>query len=667
MSVQIQAFGAQERASVRYLLGLRFEKIVHLERFVAVSQTVTAISQLVHELQRERGTSNLFLKGADAQVGDRLAQQTLKCTELRQNLLISFTGIDRLEFGPVLVCAVAIAAKGLHRLDEWRGKVKQRSISPAECTAAYSEVIAALLTVVQAATDIRADRAMSHALLAYYNLMQGKEFAGQERALGSAAFSAGRFDPAQYRRLLYLGQAQERSLSEVARFATPDQEAALTGVMAKAPVAAVEGLREIARKGGLAGNLQGIQGTHWFDLTTQRIDAMKAGEDHFAADLMALCETALIEARQLLASDLGVRDFRPGLALRLYIWAMRRRLLSSEARRRSLFPIIRTLAASGQAPSSPVSALAAQLYHDGDGEESFLAAYQDSERKAREQRHQALEDAIHDIGATTDSVLAALNDASRTMQGSARRMSDNAVATTARSAHMGSAAQDALTAVTGMARAAEELATAIEEVNRHADQSLKVAEEAVAQSSATQAAMQELSDAAGQIDKVTDLIRTIAAQTNLLALNATIEAARAGEAGRGFAVVAGEVKNLAGQTGRATEDINQQISAIQTAFSAVIPAIAAVGSRIASINEIVTRTAAALVQQQAATARISENLRHVETRMSSVHEGADAVTSAAGDTGTAADQVLVAAESLTSISGTLRTSLDSFIATLRAA
>jgi methyl-accepting chemotaxis protein len=81
----------------------------------------------------------------------------------------------------------------------------------------------------------------------------------------------------------------------------------------------------------------------------------------------------------------------------------------------------------------------------------------------------------------------------------------------------------------------------------------------------------------------------------------------------------------------------------------------------------VTRTAAALVQQQAATARISENLRHVETRMSSVHEGADAVTTAAGDTGTAAGQVLVAAESLTSISGTLRTSLDSFIATLRAA
>lgn len=667
MSVRIRAFGLQERASIRYLLSLRFEKIVHLERFVAISQTVTAISQLVHELQRERGTSNLFLKGADTQVGDRLAQQTRKCTELRQNLLIAFKGIDRLEYGAVLVCAVAIAAKGLHRLDEWRGKVKQRSISPAECTAAYSEVIAALLTVVQAATDIHADRAMSHALLAYYNLMQGKEFAGQERALGAAAFSAGRFDPAQYRRLLYLGQAQERSLAEVVRFATPDQEAALADVMGRAPVAAVEGLREIARQGGLAGNLQGIQGTHWFDLTTQRIDALKMAEDRFAADLMALCDTALVEARGLLAGDLGVPDLHPSLSLRLYIWFMRRRMLNAAARQRRLFPIIRTLAASGQAPTSPLSALAAQLYRNGDGEESFLAAYQDSERRAREQRHQALEDAIHDIGATTDSVLAALNDASRTMQGSARRMSDNAVATTARSAHMGSAAQDALAAVGGMARAAEELARAIEEVNRHADQSLKVAEEAVAQSSATQAAMQELSEAAGQIDKVTDLIRTIASQTNLLALNATIEAARAGEAGRGFAVVAGEVKTLAGQTGRATEDIDQQISAIQTAFAAAIPAIVAVGGRIASINEIVTRTAAALVQQQAATARISENLRHVEIRMSSVHDGAGAVSAAAGDTGVAADQVLVAAESLTSISSTLRTSLDSFIATLRAA
>src|SRR5579885_2883674 len=238
--------------------------------------------------------------------------------------------------------------------------------------------------------------------------------------------------------------------------------------------------------------------------------------------------------------------------------------------------------------------------------------------------------------------------------------------TTAQSAGVSGASEQVSQSVQTLAAATEELAASVAEVGSQVARSAEIAGRAAAEAGATDATIQGLAAASEKIGEVVKLIQSTANQTNLLALNATIEAARAGDAGRGFAVVAGEVKSLAGQTARATEEIAGQIGEIQRVTQQAVAAIRTIGATITEMNGIAVAVASAVEQQSASTREITRSTQDAARGTSEVSVNIAGVSDGAGKTGTAAE-VVTTAEALGRQSARLHEEIDQFLAAIRAA
>jgi PAS domain S-box-containing protein len=272
----------------------------------------------------------------------------------------------------------------------------------------------------------------------------------------------------------------------------------------------------------------------------------------------------------------------------------------------------------------------------------------------------SFESAVGEIIETVSSASTELEASANTLTSTAERGEKLATMVAA-------ASEEASTNVQSVASATEELSSSVNEIGRQVQESARMANEAVEQARITDQKVGELSKAAARIGDVVELITTIAGQTNLLALNATIEAARAGEAGRGFAVVASEVKALAEQTAKATGEISQQISGIQSATQDSVNAIKMIGSTIKSLSEISSTIAAAVEEQGAATQEIARNVQQAAQGTHEVSSNITDVQRGATETGSASSQVLNAAQALSSDSERLRTEVGRFLDGVRAA
>jgi len=264
-------------------------------------------------------------------------------------------------------------------------------------------------------------------------------------------------------------------------------------------------------------------------------------------------------------------------------------------------------------------------------------------------------------------VVRTVASAASQLQGNANLMNAAAGATDRQSRLVSAAAEQAIGNVRAVANSAEELAISIDEIGQQASTATKVISSAVVQAGATTEMVQKLSTAVDRIGQVIQLISDIASQTNLLALNATIEAARAGEAGRGFAVVAAEVKNLASQTGKATEEITAQINTIQGGTHAVVSAIQTISGTIGEINVISAAIASAVEEQNTTTAEIARNADQAARGSREVSLNIGSVSKTAADAGAASSDILQAAVGLTKQGEALRAGADAFIARVRAA
>jgi methyl-accepting chemotaxis protein len=296
-----------------------------------------------------------------------------------------------------------------------------------------------------------------------------------------------------------------------------------------------------------------------------------------------------------------------------------------------------------------------------------LETEQLAEQLRKEERQRRIETMVGEFDATMGQSLDTLTTASGDMRSTAEGMAATAEETSRQASMVAAAAEQATSNVQTVAAASQELSASIEEINRQVTESTRVSRQAVTEAEETNRIVLGLSDAAQKIGEVVSLISDIATQTNLLALNATIEAARAGEAGKGFAVVASEVKNLAGQTARATDEISSQINAMQVATGQAVKVIEGIAGTIHRISEIGTTIASAVQQQGASTQEIARNVQEAAHGTGEVSATIAGVHAAASETGGASTQVLSAASALGGQAQTLRSDVDRFFANIRAA
>ena len=260
-----------------------------------------------------------------------------------------------------------------------------------------------------------------------------------------------------------------------------------------------------------------------------------------------------------------------------------------------------------------------------------ISVYYEEQIRLAESRRGVLEEAVRDFDTVLTQSLASVGAAAERLQTGASRISASVEANAQRAAAVAEAAQDTRASAEAGAAAVDELTASITAISEHADHSVTVADQAVADAERTNESVRGLADAAERIGSVVGLISDIASQTNLLALNATIEAARAGEAGRGFAVVASEVKALAGQTTKATDEITAQIEAIQQATRQAVNDIRGIGTTIGALASEAREIANSVRQQERATREIAMSVQNAASSTANVSEEVDHIRADSGD------------------------------------
>jgi methyl-accepting chemotaxis protein len=645
---------------------------VQMEQLTTLADGVAGISQLIHELQHERGASAVFVGSKGAQLRAELASQR-KLTDAQRHAASAF--FTEMQHGSVSAGfrdAIDKAEAAVADLDGKRTAIDAISITAPESNTYFTETIAKLLVVTSEIAKVSTRGDVTTRISAYVNFMNGKERAGQERATGAAGISAGKFDLPTYRRILGLAAAQQTYFDLFDAAATPALRATFARAKSGPVVDDVMAKRDVIAKGGLTGEMPGLDGTGWFNATTARIDLLKTVEDKIAADLRAFTADIYAESTR----ELAILAVVIAMALVLCVGCV---IVISRSISR---PVTRLVGAMKELASGNFDvALPGLGRRDEVGDiagavETFkTTAVERARREADEkqrrdqaaatQRKAEMRLLADNFQTAVGNIVDSVSSAAVELEASAGSLNSTAETTQRLSISAADASKDASASVESVASASQALSASVGEISRRVHEASRISKMAVQQAADTDSQIAKLSTSAARIGDVVKLITAVAEQTNLLALNATIEAARAGDAGRGFAVVAQEVKALAAQTAKATEEIGTQIAGMQSATETSVAAIKGIVETIGQISEIAGAIAAAVEEQGEATTEITRNVQQAASGTAKAAGDVGNVHRGAVETGSASTQVLSAARSLSSDSNHLKSEVDKFVASVK--
>ncbi len=574
-----------------------------------------ANSNLVHELQKERGASAGFLGSAGKKFGDVLRTQhqtTDNAIQKRQKLLDHF---DHSEMDSAVKSGLVQIDRRLQELTSIRQDVLQLTIDLPKAIGYYTQNNKILLDIAPKAASVSHDARVSQQIQAYYNFLQGKERAGIERAVLSSVFVIDQFTPGNFQKFITLLSEQNSFLSVFETFAQSEQVSFYQDAMRDTSVKKVTEYRNRALENAEFGNF-GIESTAWFKAATGRINQLKRVEDKLSNDILTFSVNQRDNANNQFTYLLVFFMMVIAVTFSASFWVIS--LLT-----RQVTTLTDTVVMSAQNKDLSVRASTHSRDELGTAAISLNNMFQnfsialDEIGKSSIQLAGAAEETSTTVGESTRSlerqneqtqmVVAAVEEMSATTQEVARNITNAADA-----AHNTQAIADKSSLVVN---------DSVERIHRLAEEVKSVG-----------GIIEELHASSNNIVNVVEVIKSVAEQTNLLALNAAIEAARAGEQGRGFAVVADEVRTLAQRTQNSTSEIESIISNFNTlserAFEAIkagsetaastasqtgelIDALTDIGNSVNTISDMATQVATAAEEQVATTTEISRNMNSI--------------------------------------------------------
>jgi len=279
---------------------------VEMAKLNQMAEAVAGISRFIHQLQRERGASAVFVGSKGAQLGTELAAQRKLTDDARATAKILLTQVATADNSADIMDAVTKATAAVDLVDGKRHDIDSFAITAQDSNTYFTETIGKLLVVTGEIAKISSNGVISTAISSYVNFMQGKERAGQERAVGAAGVAQGKFELPAYTRLLGLGAAQDTYFSAFLAAATPAQHDFFEKTMSGSVAKTVAEMRDVIAAGGLSGNLQGLDGKAWFQATTARIDLLKTVEDRIATDLTAMTSAIQADATSAFVKLTGI-------------------------------------------------------------------------------------------------------------------------------------------------------------------------------------------------------------------------------------------------------------------------------------------------------------------------------------------------------------------------
>ena len=631
------------------------------------------INVLIHETQKERGASAVFIGSRGQRFGEEMKSQRLVADKARADLEGALRGLDLASLGAGFAPKVDAARRQVAALVASRTEIDALSIDVKSSNANFARTIRSLLDVVDQIASMSGDSPRVGAMVGnYLKLMEGKELAGQERAAGAGGFAAGHFEMDLFRDFVSVVAREELMLGEYATHADPAEAAFYDHTLDADVSRTVLSMRRTALAAGPGGTLTGVTGPDWYNATTARINLLKVVEDRMASDLIALTTEVKGQAwRALLEMSAAVV-----VSLVVALWVARQVARDLAGTVTSLSRTMERLAAEDLHIEVPgvergdemgVIARSVEIFKKGMIAAHDLSRQQLKEAAAKQEHAVALEGLVKRFQTAAAVIVGAVSETSAQLHTTAGSMGKAADDANHRSHAVSAAATQASASVDTVAAAADELTSSIREISRQVNRSADISTQAVQDAEGAESAVADLSTQVARIGEVVVLINDIAAQTNLLALNATIEAARAGDAGKGFAVVAGEVKHLANQTAKATDEIGGQIAAVQQQTEKVVNAIAGIVSVIREIGGISSSIASAVEEQSAATSEIARSAEQAAAGTAEVSLNIAGLEDAAGRTNEAAEQVLAASQTMGGKSEELQVTVDKFLSDIRAA